>query len=137
MLVLIQNPRIIEELENGCFGENAYEFNMLEEIVLVNQCFLIQNGALETVGYLILMESGDELELIKIGVLPKFRRQGYAKQAVLEVFRHMQKNIFLEVSVNNLSAIKLYKDCGFIEVGYRKNYYKDGSDATVMKLNHL
>ncbi|MBO4816224.1 MAG: GNAT family N-acetyltransferase [Clostridia bacterium] len=33
------------------------------------------------------------------------------------------KQINLEVSSNNTTAINLYQNCGFQEVGLRKNYY--------------
>ncbi|WP_051654218.1 ribosomal protein S18-alanine N-acetyltransferase [Persephonella sp. KM09-Lau-8] len=44
-------------------------------------------------------------------------------------------NIWLEVSQNNKKAIRFYESFGFTTQDIRKNYYKDGSDALIMKLS--
>lgn len=137
MLVLTKNPEKLKELEDLCFNENAYSFNMLETITDTHQCFLIHNESIEIIGYLILLLSGDEWELVKIGVLPQYRKQGFAKQAILQISKDSKRNIFLEVNVNNHETKKLYENCGFVQIGYRRNYYNDGSDAVIMKLSYL
>ncbi|MCS6997720.1 MAG: GNAT family N-acetyltransferase, partial [Casimicrobiaceae bacterium] len=38
----------------------------------------------------------------------------------------------LEVRVNNLAAQSLYRKFGFVEVGRRKRFYRDGEDALLM-----
>ncbi len=46
--------------------------------------------------------------------------------------------IILEVRVNNLAAINLYKKLGFKQVGLRKGYYRDtGEDALLMAMQDL
>ena len=40
--------------------------------------------------------------------------------------------MFLEVSTRNPAARGLYQQLGFQQVGRRKGYYADGSDALVM-----
>ncbi len=42
--------------------------------------------------------------------------------------------VTLEVNVENSSAIKLYENFGFKNIGIRKNYYKGQFDAYIMKL---
>ena len=44
------------------------------------------------------------------------------------------KNITLEVNINNISAINLYKKYNFKEVGIRKKYYNNLDDALIMTL---
>ena len=44
------------------------------------------------------------------------------------------KDITLEVNVNNIPAINLYKKYNFKEVGLRKNYYNNSEDAIIMTL---
>jgi ribosomal-protein-alanine N-acetyltransferase len=41
--------------------------------------------------------------------------------------------MFLEVSDRNLPARALYAAAGFAEVGRRRRYYADGSDALVLR----
>ena len=42
------------------------------------------------------------------------------------------KDITLEVNINNISAINLYKKYDFKEVGLRKKYYSNCEDALIM-----
>ena len=44
------------------------------------------------------------------------------------------KDITLEVNINNISAINLYKKYDFKEVGLRKKYYNNCDDALIMTL---
>jgi ribosomal-protein-alanine N-acetyltransferase len=40
--------------------------------------------------------------------------------------------MFLEVSTTNTAARALYGQAGFAQVGLRRQYYADGSDALVL-----
>ena len=56
-----------------------------------------------------------------------YRKLGYANKLLNEIpislkYNHLKK-IYLEVSSDNLNAIKLYKNNNFVQVGIRKNYY--------------
>ncbi len=71
--------------------------------------------------------AGPEAELLTIAVDPDHRRQGLA-QNLLRDFEIRAKarsatDIFLEVAQSNKAAIALYRQFGFAEVGFRKNYY--------------
>ena len=49
--------------------------------------------------------------------------------------RHKKvEQIHLEVSEKNTAALALYEKSGFREIARRRKYYKDGSDAVVMKM---
>ena len=74
-----------------------------------------------------------------IAVKKEFQGKGIGKH-IMNWFIHLCKqkginNIWLEVSQNNKKAIRFYEDFGFTIQDIRKNYYKDGSDALIMKLN--
>lgn len=83
----------------------------------------------------------DEATLMDIVTKKKKRGQGFAKFVLNELFAIAKEencsSITLEVRENNLSAIHLYEQFGFEEVGKRKNYYKNGDTAILMtcKLN--
>lgn len=80
--------------------------------------------------------AADEAELLTIGVVPAARRQGIADgvltESVASAAARRAVRLFLEVSVANAPAMGLYHTAGFIEVGRRRRYYPDGSDALVM-----
>ncbi|MCQ2582054.1 MAG: ribosomal protein S18-alanine N-acetyltransferase [Alphaproteobacteria bacterium] len=79
----------------------------------------------------------DECELILIGVAPDYRRTGTATALMTLIEKESKKQsvkkIFLEVSSTNTPAINLYKKMGYNNIGIRKKYYEDGSDAIVME----
>ena len=82
----------------------------------------------------------EQADIITIGVLPGFRRQGIARMLVEETMKSVRamgaKQLFLDVEDGNVAAIELYKGFGFYQINRRKLYYrqKDGSymDALVM-----
>ena len=50
------------------------------------------------------------------------------------IFSPRIKNVYLEVSRLNESAIRLYEKIGFRENGVRKKYYSNGADAILYKM---
>jgi [ribosomal protein S18]-alanine N-acetyltransferase len=79
-----------------------------------------------------------EAELLRIGVNPEARRQGLARVLILEGLERLRRLdvqvCFLEVRVDNQSAIDLYESLGFSCTGHRKGYYRDGVDALIFVL---
>ena len=63
-------------------------------------------------------------------------RRGLGKFLISEIIKRsksLQTNhIYLEVKNNNEPAKALYKSMGFIPIGIRSNFYKDGSDALTL-----
>ena len=93
------------------------------------------------VGYLKAKVTTDEIEIISILIDKKFRNIGIGKSLLYKLLNIALKkkiqNIFLEVSVENLIAINLYKKFNFMKVGKRKNYYFQNGryiDADIMRL---
>jgi ribosomal-protein-alanine N-acetyltransferase len=91
-------------------------------------------------GYLLATMSDDEAEILSIGVTPDRQRQGVGQRLLQHFLEHgtsqNMKRVFLEVAENNLPAVGLYRDFGFVEFGRRKGYYKQGNrkiDAIMMK----
>lgn len=85
----------------------------------------VENGAVET-------------EIVTLAVKPEKRRRGIARKILLAVMgyvRDKRGTVFLEVSIRNNIAKEFYASLGFKLVGYRKNYYADGSDANILSLS--
>ena len=91
-------------------------------------------------GYLLATIIDDEAEILSIGVTPDRQRQGVGKRLLQRFFdygasRNMTKAV-LEVAEDNVPALGLYRDFGFVEFGRRKGYYKQANwkiDAIMMK----
>lgn len=72
----------------------------------------------------------DETEILTLAVHPDFRRRGIGRFLVKNVLA--KGKVFLEVAVCNNPAVGLYEQCGFVKAGFRRGYYRDGSDAHVL-----
>jgi len=87
------------------------------------------------VGFALIMQAVDEIELLKISVLPDYQRKGFATALLRAIgdFAH-QKGVhacYLEVRASNRVAQALYKKQGFECVGVRKAYYSLTAKSTV------
>jgi ribosomal-protein-alanine N-acetyltransferase len=97
-------------------------------------------GLLHPSGGLILVRiAADEAEILTLAVVPAARRSGVGGVLLLEASSTAAamgaRALFLEVSVTNIAARALYISAGFIQVGRRRNYYSDSSDALVLRLD--
>jgi ribosomal-protein-alanine N-acetyltransferase len=84
----------------------------------------------KTIGFIVYSDF-DIIEILRILVVKEFRGFGVGKSLIDSIYN---KDIVLEVRNSNQNAIDLYEKCGFKVVNTRKNYYKDGENAIVMKL---
>ena len=82
----------------------------------------------------------DELHILNLGVLPDFRRRGYARKLIAQAVSRARDDgvarVTLEVRRSNAAARKLYENLGFQEIALRSGYYSDnGEDALVLQLD--
>ena len=79
----------------------------------------------------------EELQITFIAVHPMHHRKGLGRFLFSNLIKrsksHQASHIHLEVNYNNEPAKAFYKSMGFKKVGYRSNFYKDGSDALILK----
>ncbi len=93
--------------------------------------FSIQNEF----GFIISQIIETETEIFMIYIKPEFRGFGHGKKLLQSLIEKLKMNdtIFLEVSSENLIAHGFYNLMGFEEYNRRKKYYKDNSDAILMR----
>lgn len=78
--------------------------------------------------------AADEAEILTLAVHPSARRQGQGMALLRAALRRAAtRAVYLEVSNTNAAARGLYQRAGFVEVGQRRRYYADGSDASVLR----
>lgn len=95
--------------------------------------FTANDNSGEIIGYVVLSETGDDISVDDIAVLPDFRRMGIGRSLLKYSFNEYSKrNFILEVRESNLSAIDLYKSMGFEQVGFRKRYYRNPDEGAVL-----
>ncbi len=77
----------------------------------------------------------DEAQINFFSIKKIFRRKGYGSCLMRHIIKDCEKlnlkKLLLEVSEDNLIAQKFYKQFNFLNVGIRRNYYRDGSDAVL------
>jgi ribosomal-protein-alanine N-acetyltransferase len=97
-------------------------------------CFGILRPA---AGFVLARVAADEAEILTLAVVPEARRAGLGGTLLAEAMAAAALRgagtMFLEVSESNRPARALYGAAGFAEVGRRRRYYADGSDALVLR----
>lgn len=89
-------------------------------------------------GFALVRIAADEAELLTIAVDPKWRGKGLGHALLQAAFDDLlmspARRMFLEVSEDNVAAIKLYERHGFARIASRKGYYPkpDGTAATAL-----
>ena len=129
-------------LEELLFGADAWSTPSVEaELLGAGRHGLVAvDPSGEVAGYAVTMEAGDVVDLQRIGVDPAWRRHGVARSlldSLLETARRSvvpPERMLLEVSAANAGALAFYAAAGFTEIDRRRRYYRDGTDAVVMRL---
>ena len=122
----IENKEIIDgiaKLEIEFFKKEAYSKESLEEMILSDSYILIVDNCEKINGYLLVHDSFDVFEIMKIAVIEKSREKGIGKDLINYFLNIKKENLFLEVREGNIKAIKFYEKIGFNQVGKRKKYY--------------
>jgi ribosomal-protein-alanine N-acetyltransferase len=99
---------------------------------------LVAEGADGPEGFILARAVGGEAEVLTLAVDPPARRRGLGarllRAAQAEAAQRGAACLFLEVSEANTAARALYSRAGAEEVGRRRRYYVDGTDALVLRI---
>lgn len=113
------------------FGEEVPEENDKEKMILPEEeekkgirTYLAEKDN-EVIGK-VRLELTDKGGIYGLGVLPKHRRKGYAREmlkfAVNTLIEDGAKEVMLQVDSENPNALNLYKSCGFVETSVMDYY---------------
>ncbi len=111
--------------------------NFIDSIKAGYSCWVMQQNQ-EIIGYAVLMMVLDEAHLLNLSVARGFQGKGLGRSLLEHMMqigrKHGGSNIFLEVRVSNLKAIRLYESVGFNEMAIRRNYYpaRNGREDAVL-----
>lgn len=121
---------------SGPFTPHWSRHQFAEELGAERSRFLVLAEGGRVLGYLVQRELRPEVQIINLAMHPQARRQGLARRllerALYEARGGGCAKATIEVSVLNEPALRLYRGVGFQEVGRRKGFYPDGSDALLM-----
>ena len=89
----------------------------------------------EIIGIYVVQIIIDEAQINFFSIKQKYRRKGYGSYLMRNLIKQCEKlsvkKVLLEVSDTNSIAEAFYNKFNFLNVGRRKNYYKNGSDAVL------
>ncbi len=125
----------ITEIENRVFWEPWPKNQLLVEL---SQCSgkivnVIEDSCI--IGYIMIQKVENEAQVLNIAIDIPFQHRGFGKKLFKYSLDELGKetDVFLEVRKSNLSAIKLYSEFNFEDIGIRREYYSDGEDAIIMQ----
>ncbi len=130
----------VAALEDAGLGDDAWSYGLLSEVVsgtLPTVHALVAEVDGEVVGYVAGSLVVDVAELQRLVVAEPARRRGVARallDALLALARDTgAERMLLEVRADNEGARAFYAAAGFVEVGTRPRYYRDGESALVLE----
>ncbi len=136
---LIDRKNLLEiaEMEKEVFYNTAFSMKQLEEMKEIERYrFFIIKIEEKIAGYVILYDSVDVWEIMKIAVGKEHRRKGIGEKMIKYIFSLTQMPVMLEVRENNKGAIEFYKKSGFEQIATRKNYYTDTGEAAYIMVKN-
>ncbi len=123
----------VHALEVVLFGADAWSETSVREELLGERRTAVVACDPEVVGYVVTAVAGDVVDLQRVAVRADRRRAGLARR-LLRAVRPAHVPWLLEVAATNDAALRLYAAEGFTEIDRRRRYYRDGTDAVVMRL---
>jgi ribosomal-protein-alanine N-acetyltransferase len=135
--VTAQSAGVLAEIHAKCFEHPWTERALTSLLSFPSSIGLLARESKTGLGMALIRCAADEAEILTICVVADKRGQGLGHQLLehaerLAVERGVAR-VFLEVSVNNETAQKLYFRAGYSEKGRRPGYYVDGSDALLLE----
>ena len=134
---------VLVSMERVLFADSPWSMGQFKEEfkgVPNSRYFLVAtNDDDQIVGYagVLVVAPGVEADVLTVGVLPEYARQGIATYFMAELEKwSLSKQapaMMLEVGTENRAAIELYEKLGYENISTRKGYYGPGLDAFVMR----
>lgn len=125
-------------LERECFADPWSQQSIASELHNPLSLWLVAQEGQTLLGYVGSQTCLDETDMVNIAVSPASRRQGVARALIESLVSALRergsKQLTLEVRASNGPARQLYESLGFLQVGLRKNYYRNPKeDALILR----
>lgn len=128
----------VAQLEKLCFADPWSEKSIASELNNYWAYWVVALWDDRVIGYIGSQSSFDETDVMNVAVHPDFRRKGIAESLIETLIKELKNRgshaLMLEVRASNVPAIALYEKLGFLQVGCRKNYYRNPKeDALILR----
>lgn len=134
----MQDVASVAELEKICFHDPWSADSIASELDNPLSCWLVAIDDQRVIGYVGSQTVLDGSDMMNIAVSPDYRRKGVAESLISALICALKKRdsrcLILEVRVSNRPAIGLYEKLGFLQIGCRRNYYRNPKeDALILR----
>ncbi|MFA5449784.1 MAG: ribosomal protein S18-alanine N-acetyltransferase [Clostridia bacterium] len=132
-----QDLSAMADIESEAFCSRAWSLDLLSAELNDNtKHYLAARESGKLLGYAGFAQIGQEAHIMNIAVRKDAQRRGIGR-ALLQALLHKAVALgitaaTLEVSCDNLPAIALYKELGFVSAGIRPDYYEKGEGALIL-----
>jgi len=128
----------IAELEKLCFNDPWSQNSIASEVNNKLSLWLVAVENEQVVGYVGSQTVLGETDMMNIAVHPEYRNKGIATALITQLISTLAQwgshSLMLEVRASNDPAISVYKSLGFVELGRRRNYYRNPrEDALILR----
>ena len=128
----------IAQLETLCFSDPWSENSIASELASRLSYWLVAVEDGQVLGYIGSQSVLGESDMMNVAVHPDHRRRGIAEMLVTTLSHDLKERdnvcLTLEVRASTMPAIGLYEKLGFVQVGLRKNYYRNPrEDALILR----
>lgn len=121
------------EISKEQFGSESWNAAQFESsLSSPSSFFFVAKELDEIVGFLVVQDNFDDINLLLIATKESFKRKGIGK-ALICALEKLNKKIWLEVRESNTSAQKFYEFCKFTPKYVRKKYYSNGENAIIFE----
>lgn len=126
-------------IEKRVFKDPWTRASLMEELKLKKDRLAFVDTSEKIISYIMIRTWSHEAQILNFAVDLSYQHRGYGKSLLDFTLTKLgdQREVYLEVRASNLTALKIYRDFNFEEIGIRKKYYADGEDAIVMKRSAL
>ena len=130
----------VEVLERRLFPVDAWPMQMFfDELAQVDtRRYVVAEADGQIVAYAGLMCIEPIADVQTIAVVPEFEGRGIGSAILTELIEEARRRgaveVLLEVREDNPRAQALYVRFGFEQIHVRRRYYRDGTDALIMRL---
>ncbi len=128
----------VAALEAICFADPWSERSIASELDNGLALWIVAEDGGKVLGYVGSQTVMGETDMMNIAVCPDCRKQGIATGLIACLIESLRlrgsHSLTLEVRTSNEGARALYDNLGFIQVGLRKNYYRNPKeDACILR----
>lgn len=127
---------LIEALDSAARGESSWSAPQWIPFLVPQFAFGAFEGD-QLLAFAVFQDLVNEAELLFVTVDARARRKNLARTLLNHALASLREQgcacVHLEVSAENSAAQHLYTSLGFTTSGRRTRYYRDGSDAILMR----